>query len=707
MNINFKYTPHQLPPNRAETLIINSNRKRQHPSNLVVYSSSSISSLSSISGQVSLPPHPLSSRIINRLKLSKCGSLLSNIRKSIRKRLYNRSQHSDFRMRTEQIELLKVRRFSDEEKLNTQDANLASFNSTADGRKYKLSPLANGRYELLVAKPPITQLVFSGGGAKGAGLPGAVQALQNRNLLNNIDCIHGTSVGSITAAFVASGISAEAFTDFSLHLDFNEAFDHQKFHSHGHGLERIVNDNVRKSLLRLINNTDNTTDVSTREKLKYLNNKLLSGNLITFADLTLAKEICPNPQAIKKLNIAITAHFKHGSQTFICNSDTTPDLAISRACRYSSSLPLMFHSIRHDFSFLTVPDTSCCSIFNKMPNISDGGILLNTPIPEFYLNTHSTNPIQSYQNLILSFDNFNMQIPDGQGLGACLSDKFVKSSMMAEWYRFIARVQSDPNLRQQIIEVPLTTDKGETISTLDLSAPLEMKQELLEKLQQKVEKHLKAMENRFDKFEFHSPEAALLALNTNLVASEETTETMNFVTEATKLIEQLTQVIKVNNDNDINILSSNEVNDLLINLDEICHTPARQTWLGWQLNDNASTEIQQFLSLLQTPAKTTSFKQQSLVAVIKETQARKLYATKQRFHQMVIYPSRYKLGQTKQNLTLLRQVENMINQAQNQQAVNHAIHYLLENYHHRFMPLSQEIAGKVPKTIQIAKSFLS
>lgn len=59
--------------------------------------------------------------------------------------------------------------------------------------------------------PPVREITFSGGGAKGAALPGAVKALQDSGVLKDAKKIAGASVGSMTAALVAAGITAEDF----------------------------------------------------------------------------------------------------------------------------------------------------------------------------------------------------------------------------------------------------------------------------------------------------------------------------------------------------------------------------------------------------------------------------------------------------------------------------------------------------------------
>ena len=61
----------------------------------------------------------------------------------------------------------------------------------------------------------IKNLVFSGGGAKGATYPGAYEALCEEKIMPNIKNISGSSAGAITAALIATGATSEKFKKLS------------------------------------------------------------------------------------------------------------------------------------------------------------------------------------------------------------------------------------------------------------------------------------------------------------------------------------------------------------------------------------------------------------------------------------------------------------------------------------------------------------
>jgi exoenzyme U len=79
------------------------------------------------------------------------------------------------------------------------------------GKKITVARGPNGGTLFIAPPPPVREITFSGGGAKGAALPGAVKALQDSGVLKDSKKIAGASVGSMTAALVAAGATADEF----------------------------------------------------------------------------------------------------------------------------------------------------------------------------------------------------------------------------------------------------------------------------------------------------------------------------------------------------------------------------------------------------------------------------------------------------------------------------------------------------------------
>ncbi len=70
-----------------------------------------------------------------------------------------------------------------------------------------------------------SNLVFEGGGVKGIAYTGALQVLQEKNLLPQIKSVAGTSAGSIVAALLALGYDATGISTLMNDLDFSKLED--------------------------------------------------------------------------------------------------------------------------------------------------------------------------------------------------------------------------------------------------------------------------------------------------------------------------------------------------------------------------------------------------------------------------------------------------------------------------------------------------
>ena len=70
---------------------------------------------------------------------------------------------------------------------------------------------------------PAVGLVLSGGGARGAAHIGVIRVLEELNI--PIDCIAGTSMGSIVGGLYASGMTSDELEETVLNIDWNEALE--------------------------------------------------------------------------------------------------------------------------------------------------------------------------------------------------------------------------------------------------------------------------------------------------------------------------------------------------------------------------------------------------------------------------------------------------------------------------------------------------
>ena len=71
----------------------------------------------------------------------------------------------------------------------------------------------------------IKNLVFSGGGVKIYSFVGAIKALDEFDILKNVECFLGSSTGCLIATLLCIDFSVQEIEDFLLKLDINKIKD--------------------------------------------------------------------------------------------------------------------------------------------------------------------------------------------------------------------------------------------------------------------------------------------------------------------------------------------------------------------------------------------------------------------------------------------------------------------------------------------------
>ena len=180
----------------------------------------------------------------------------------------------------------------------------------------------------------IDTLIFSGGGIKGIGFIGCIQALIDKGMLkkDNIKTLIGTSAGSIIATFIAIGYEAKEINDLVLELNFaifqditidNVMNFFQTFGiDSGNELERIIEIIIKK-----------------KQKKNLTFRELYEKNGIRL----IINAVCLNDECVE--------YFSY---------ENYPDLIISKAIRMSCSIPLVYKPV----------------VFNNKLYV-DGGVLDN------------------------------------------------------------------------------------------------------------------------------------------------------------------------------------------------------------------------------------------------------------------------------------------------------------------------------------------
>ena len=193
---------------------------------------------------------------------------------------------------------------------------------------------------------PFTNLVFEGGGVKGVAYGGALEVLDQRWMLGQIQSVAGTSAGAITATMVALGYSALYIKDKMLNLDFKSFKDGSFFGD----LERFrtqfgwyKGEVFLEFMQREVEGALGSKDATFTD----LNNKRLEEG-----------------DKFKDLYVIGTNLSERTDRVF--SYAATPDIAIADAVRISMSYPLFFASRKLDGDVYV-----------------DGGVLRNYPLGLF------------------------------------------------------------------------------------------------------------------------------------------------------------------------------------------------------------------------------------------------------------------------------------------------------------------------------------
>jgi Predicted esterase of the alpha-beta hydrolase superfamily len=210
-------------------------------------------------------------------------------------------------------------------------------------------------------------LIFEGGGVKGIAYMGALDVLEERDILRNITRIGGTSAGAINAILLGFGFSPNETKNILWSLDF------KKFMDDSWGIIRDTS--------RLINEFGWYKGDFFRDWIGRLIKEKTGNSESTFADI----------EAMKKKKGFTSLYFMgtNLSTSFseVFSAEHTPRFCVADAVRISMSIPLFFaakRSIRGDVYV-------------------DGGVLDNYPIKLFdrkkYLESDNYSETEYYKKI--------------------------------------------------------------------------------------------------------------------------------------------------------------------------------------------------------------------------------------------------------------------------------------------------------------------
>ena len=594
-------------------------------------------------------------------------------------------------------------------------------------RELTLEQLANGKTRVTMKYPPIKRLVLSGGGAKGAAYPGAILALEDCGVMRDIKSISGSSAGAISAALLAAGISGSAFRDLSNSMDFldlirqrvgprffrdvrhvNEDLLRAVFESIGRrapiarhigsglvllsnmqttapALEKVLKDEARASVLRHIAAHATTGDRSSL--IGAIQDKLERGGDVTFGDLRHLSQTIP---AIKDLHCTGTLMEKGRPQLMVFSADTTPDLAIARAACISGSFPLVFAQPKEKTPFGTA-------------HFQDGGVMLNVPVPEIFHPEPVNRALPDPDSLVLAFPSVaGKGSRSSQSVSGAVKDWFVGAPVSAQQ----AMQRSELlRLKDQIVEAPLQNERGDfsgaLSGTLNFGMSLDDKLTLQRDLKLAVEDHLAIRREKTISFEFPSADQALLALDEKefdeLHASRPdiTTALHAFRKQARDAIDRISTVLQ-----QLDSLTPHNLADLVKPLDQLCNDEqSKLEYVARRIGDSAHDKTLARIADVQRRATADSPVLQAL-SVLSERQD--VANAARHAIRDVVYPARFRLGQSASNHALLNLVEDRLASASTRVQYNAALETLAQHYQGRLIRFPNP---STPGTVRSAKDY--
>jgi NTE family protein len=215
------------------------------------------------------------------------------------------------------------------------------------------------KFERGIQRGKYRNLVFKGGGVRGIAYMGALEVLEELDVLKNIERVAGTSSGAIAATIVSFQ------KNISEMIEIFNTLDLQK-------VPQGAVDGRRKNII-FLKNSENYTRLFERfgwyssayfhDWLQFIIADQCRGNAdATFNDF--------RKLGFRDLYIVVSNISRHRAEVF--SAKTTPDVSVADAVRMSMSIPLFFEALRFDGKRMGAGDYYV-----------DGGLFNNYPIHIF------------------------------------------------------------------------------------------------------------------------------------------------------------------------------------------------------------------------------------------------------------------------------------------------------------------------------------
>lgn len=538
----------------------------------------------------------------------------------------------------------------------------------------------DGSVQLRIDRPAIRQLVFSGGGAKGAAYPGAIQALQQQGVLAGVKTLSGSSAGAITASVLACGLSAEEFTELSNTLDF-QALVGGRFQAEATGLENVIRDKGRESVLGHIGRY--LESHAATPALTEIRNRLQEGGGVTFGDLRTLSRLIPE---IKELRCTGTAMIDGHGQLAVFSADATPDMDIAKAAHISGSFPYVFRQVEHEMPY------------GLSHHFQDGGVMLNIPVDGIVDPEVAREPLPSSDQIVFGFESEGLRqvisnhVPEKRGgLLSRLKDWVVGADNSARGYFQQRELQ---NYRDQLVMVRLTNEEGSFTGlkngTLNFGMSESAKRALQRDLAQDVGAHLQRRQDEPLSVRFESLDQALYALDESdlqaLLLSDDLsqraaiTNALQFRRDADRDIDELTAAVASQSGGRLD-MGNEALSGALARLDRLADgNPDKLAYLARRLNRPEATDAQRLLDHGRYHGDAGS---RTLGAALQEAGRRDARTAATTLVRELVYPARFRAMQSGHNAVVLSRVEAALRRAESRAEINAALDDLIANYRHR------------------------
>lgn len=265
----------------------------------------------------------------------------------------------------------------------------------------------DGKIVIKIPYPPITSLVFEGGGVKGIAYAGALKVLKEKTgLLNQLYWVAGSSAGAMTALLVALNFNIDEIESELFSVDFAK-FAHC-LPTGKLGIIRYIVANTNKISKNINHGINDGKELY--EWIQKLVEKKLKRKKATFLDLKKRSELekleNSSGEIFKYKNLCVVVTNAHKNKAEVFSWETTPHLQIADAVLASMSIPGFFYVRYLDKEKRKIDWNPTQEKINKhqITPYLDGGVLNNYPInifqdykywvPEYYglAESHHFNP---------------------------------------------------------------------------------------------------------------------------------------------------------------------------------------------------------------------------------------------------------------------------------------------------------------------------